>query len=892
MLAPMLGASYASSSVQLSLLITPALASVPSDGLQHPAFYVSVVDSSGNPRALQKNINVTTSSSDNSILKVPSNITMGIGSYYTIVYGSSTILVGKSVQVSVSSSGFQSGTATISVAPPAGTPISLKITLLPNTVAPLVGSESDVVVTIVDAYNQPAKARTNINVTLSSSNLQIADLIPRTITVSKGNFSAMAKIKTTGFVGSTSITASSSNLQSDTQTFTVSGPKPQQIDIWSPTDICTNESVYIPVMVTDQNLEPAKLPFKLNISLYSTNTSIISVQSRVVIGIEQWYALATITSSNITGSATIYASAENISSTNIVVNVVRAVGPPKFKNKSVTLKIYSLANYFPADGINYTGLMVQLVNASGYPTWSNVSKVINLFSTNNAILAVPATATILANQSIVYIPVIPVEPGSVQVSVVASGFIGTQCPCSVYEPIPSSMQIVVPPVPAGGEVTGCLYISGGGGPAPVQQNTVVTLSSSNTKVAEVDATSTLLNKNYTAEFKVTGVTPGSFSLSASGPGIPSGSMQVQISQLRPSNFFVSTIKPLVGMQFPIITQIISSSGPPAVLDEPVQIEISSSNTTAVSLPTTVQIQAEKSETIVYGTTNSSTSITSVTIASVGFTSSTLQLQAISYKGSLVLVSNKTSSTVNSAVTIQAIVTLGGNPVSGVKVFWKGQGLLANNSITGSFGNCSNLLTLKHGQNDVGAYAVIPGVGYVNNVTEVQGLNEYVLETSSNVNVNVNVAPSALEYKEGLSVTLTAPNTVAMNGLIGLLGGKYDFNKWTGFINSQQNPMNIVFLGGSTTLTVRAIYVEDLTFVYVWLAVIILIVAVIGFFFFRRWYMLRPPKEEKETEASETLEETVTETKTEGGKEKETGESKDVKESSTEEKKDDNAKGNS
>ncbi len=310
MFAPILGASYASSSLQLSLLITPALSSVPSDGLQHPAFYISVVDSSGNPRTVQNSINITTSSSDDRILKVPTSIIMGSGNYYAIVNGSSTILEQKSVQVSVSSSGLQSGTATISVQPPAGTPISLKVTLLPDTVVPSVGSESDVVVTIVDAYNQPAKARADLNVALSSSNLQIANVVPNTITVSKGNFSAMAKIKITGFVGTTSITASSSNLQSNIQTFTVSGPKPEKINIWFPPYICTNESGYIPVMVTDQNLQPAKLPFQLNISLFSSNTSILSVQNSVAIGIEKWYALATIISSNITGSATIYASAE------------------------------------------------------------------------------------------------------------------------------------------------------------------------------------------------------------------------------------------------------------------------------------------------------------------------------------------------------------------------------------------------------------------------------------------------------------------------------------------------------------------------------------------------------------------------------------------------------
>ncbi len=589
---------------------------------------------------------------------------------------------------------------------------------------------------------------------------------------------------------------------------------------------------------------------------------------------------------------------KNMASTNIVVKVVRPVGAPE------TLQVYSLAKVFPADEINYSGLMVQLVNKTGFPTWSNVSQVVNLFSTNNEILSIPATATILANHSMIYRGVIPTEPGDVQVSVVASGFGATQCQFSVYEPIPSSMKIVVPPIPAGGEVIGYLSLSGAGGPAPVQQDTAVTLSSSNTKVAQVDATSMLLKKSYYVEFNVTGLTPGTFTLSVSGAGIPSGSIQIQIYELRPSKFFISTIKPIVGMQFPVITQIISSSGPPAVLDVPVQIAISSSNATAVSLPATGRIQADKSETILYGTTTSSKKA-SVTIASVGFTSSTLQLQAVSYKAKLYLVSDKTSSTVKSIVILQAIVTLDGNPVSGIKVSWKGNGLTYNDSITGSFGNCSNILTLSHGQNVVEAYATVPGGGYVDNATKVQGLREYGLDTSSNVNVNIDVEPIASQYRENSSVTLNAPNTVAMNGLFGLLGGKYDFNQWTGFIDSEQNPLNIVFRGGSTTLDVRANYVENLTLVYVWLAVIIAIVAIIAFFFFRRWYVSRVPKQKEETEPFGGLEERVTKTKTEGDKEKETGEikektkegatgesseGKDIKEFPAEEKKDDSAEG--
>jgi hypothetical protein len=850
-LAPLLGLCEAAAPTEFSLAITPALNSVPADGGQHPSFFVSVTDNTGKPRILNSPVNVTLSSSDERILKVPGSVVIEAKKYYAVVEASSKILEKKSVEVSASSSGFQSAKATINVEPPAGTPYSLKVTLLPNVLAPSVGAEADVVVTVVDVYGNPAKARSDLDVALASSNLRIADVIPSSMKIFRGDFSTKFKVKTTGFVGTTSITASCSDLKPDSAVLSVNGPKPERLYIWFPSYITLNETGYLPVMVTDKDMRPAKLPFEVKVSLFSSNTSVLSVQNDVTIKVENWYTLAKITSSkNITGFATIYASAENMTTASTKITVVRSVGAPK------SLKVYSFAKYFPADGLSYTGLIVQSVNASNYPCYVNASTTVNLFSSTSEIIEVPSTLRIQRNSSMVYGEVLPNRPGDVKVTVAATNFEGSQASFSVYEATPSSLQVIVSPIPSGGEVLGCLLLSSSAGvPAPVQQDTEVTLASSNTKVSEVDSATVLQKKGYYTLFKIRGKTPGSFLLSASGSGVPSVSTSLTVREVRPSKFFVLTTKTLAGTEFPLVAQIISSAGPPAVLDEAVTIKIASSNVSSAYVPESRTIRADTSEVLLFGKALS-TSKFSVTISSEGFTSATIQITPQSYKSSLKIFVDKTA-VAGTDISVKALVSLDGKPAEGVTITWNGTGLRYASSDTMSDGTSMNTLTVQRGENLIKAYATVPGSGYVANYTKMVGLAEYTLDVSTNVDASIDVSPSGLKYREGMKAIFTAPSSVSMGGLLGLLGGKYNFKQWSGYTDSKQNPIEITFAGDNFRVTMRALYEEDYTMALVWIVVLIIIVAVVAFFLIRRWKASKaPPPVEEESEGLITVPESA------------------------------------
>ena len=475
---PVLNFARAAPISQLSLVVVPATRSVPTDGREHPAFFITVVDGSQNPRLLTQSIVVTISSSDERILKVPSSVTINAGEYYTVVSGSSSILEKKSVEVAASASGFQASRASISVEPIAGTPTALKVTLLPNVFAPQVGGQAGVVVTLVDAYGKPTRARRDLNITITSSNPQIASLTDNWVILKRSSFSANTTLITTGFVGSSTVTASSSDIRSDSSTFTVSGAKPEKLFIWLPQYITTNETGFLPVMIVDKDSKPAKVPYPVKVSLYSTNSTILSVQSTITVDIEKWYTLVPIKSSkNYTGQVTLSASAQNITTATTVVNVIKSVGVP------ISLKSYTIGQNLPADESNYTGLMIQSLNRTGYPCKMNKTTLLSIFSSYVDILNVPASVNMPRNTSQYYVWSVPKLPGNIKVTVVAPNYFGSETVVSVYAPIPSSTNVIVPPIPAGGEVIACITFSGAGGPAPVQEETTISLSSSNTKVS-------------------------------------------------------------------------------------------------------------------------------------------------------------------------------------------------------------------------------------------------------------------------------------------------------------------------------------------------------------------------------------------------------------------------
>lgn len=108
----------------------------------------------------------------------------------------------------------------------------------------------------------------------------------------------------------------------------------------------------------------------------------------------------------------------------------------------------------------------------------------------------------------------------------------------------------------------------------------------------------------------------------------------------------------------------------------------------------------------------------------------------------------------------------------------------------------------------------------------------------NLNVSTNIGfpiEGSGKYKEGDEVTLTAPSSVSMPGVLGLLGAKYIFKQWTGDLNTSESSVKLVFAGYVSTLEMKAVYDEDFTaLIFIGLAAAaIIVVVVVGLFWKRR-----------------------------------------------------------
>jgi len=814
--------NVSAATVASSLLISKAISSIPADGRPHPAFFINTQDSSRNPRPLPYPLNVTISCSDEESLQIQDRVVIDAASYYVIVNATSNVTERKSVEVTVSAPGLQSSKVTTVVEPPEGTPRGLKVTILPDILLPLESAEADIIVTVVDAYGNPTKSRSDLNIALSSSNLQVANVISKNIKIPKGSISVKTKVVTTGFEGTSTITALITDLKSDSATITVKGPRAGKIYLWSLSKLLLYDPNYVFVAVVDSSLKPVKLVEPLTISLYS-DAGIVSMQKSVTIGVGEWKAYVKVVYKGV-GQATIYATAENFTTTNIKVTGV------ELSDYIQGIKIYSLADNLLVDEENYTTMVVQAVDSKGNPT-RNIfpfSKI-DLYTSNAAIFDIPSSVSIKYGSSYANVTATPKLTGSVKVTAVAQDLTATETTVSVYAPTPDTIRIQTPPIPSEGEVEACLVTTRSGAPLPVQQDTEILLTSSNTDVGECNSSITLIKKDYFTYLQVKGYSPGQFDITALASGIPSSKTPLSVLETRASKFNLYYVKPLINYYFPVIIQLVSSSGRPAVLYEPVTITIIPSLESNIMLQDTTTIKAENTETLIFGKALTKVS-TTFTLLSPGFRSQTVQIIAIPVNISLEILA-KEGYKAGETVTIVAKVTLEGAAVQGITVIWKGEGLEKNGTMTNDEGLAENTLSLRERENTIEAAISVGGSGYLSTTKIIfGGLGVYILNVAANVPVTITGSGS---YSFGDKVLLNAPPSASMPGIYGLLGGKYYFRQWMGEITSMRNPLTITIGGGQQNINFQAIYSEDYSMVTITSVIItVVFAAVLSIIYFR------------------------------------------------------------
>ncbi|MCX6641880.1 MAG: hypothetical protein NTV15_00630, partial [Candidatus Bathyarchaeota archaeon] len=397
--------------------------------------------------------------------------------------------------------------------------------------------------------------------------------------------------------------------------------------------------------------------------------------------------------------------------------------------------------------------------------------------------------------------------------------------------VPDALIIQSPPIPAGGEVEACLVATNKGIPAQVQVDSQVLFTYKPTDVAEGTGSVTLAKKTHFKYITISGKALGTVEVTSSGSGLPTTKTSLNVLETRPSTFSILPIaKPIVNYNFPLVLQLISTSGGSTVTYEPITINLASSDTNNILLPEAVTIQREKSEVLIYAKALADKA-TILTMSSPGFISSTITITPSSVPISVALTANDRYKTGETA-TLRATVMIDGSPIQGIPVIWKGVGLESTSTIADSSGAVQNNLLVKEKENKIEVGIIVGEGGYFSTTKTIIGvLGVYTLQ----INTNAPLTISGLgNYQYGDSVDLQAPTPVQMAGILGILNGKLNFKEWTGYIQSTEKIVKLTISGDQQIITVNAVYTEDYFMMIVTIVVLLLILAAAAFIYLKRF----------------------------------------------------------
>lgn len=358
------------------------------------ALIVALQDGYGRPAlAPNQGVQVSLSSSDTDIAKVPSGITISAGKFYAATYIDTKTVPG-STSIAASAAGLKGNVATLTTVSPGVNPASkLKLWLAPKQL-PASGAKCNYVVVVQqrDSWGIPVEGATSVTVGLSSSDSSVGT-VPGSITISAGKSYTQTYFTTAYRPGSTTISATSTGLAGDSEVMTTDGNTPSKLAVLlAPCKFMAHKKGYsyaLAVQVQDNAGNPARAPSGgITLSLSSSDTSVGTVSSPLTIGAGQTYTYTSFTSTYKSGETYITASGGGIT----LGQAKAMTKAPKPETLSINLgmpKVWS-------DGKTYNYIIrVMLRDYGGAPAFAPAGGiVVSLASLNTLIGTVQGLITI------------------------------------------------------------------------------------------------------------------------------------------------------------------------------------------------------------------------------------------------------------------------------------------------------------------------------------------------------------------------------------------------------------------------------------------------------------------------------------------------------------------
>ncbi|MEM0118570.1 MAG: hypothetical protein QXV32_08980 [Conexivisphaerales archaeon] len=515
---------------------------IPSSQLAQPlsagGLIVEMVDNSGLPAKAVSTTVVTLSSANTGIAYFPtSTVTIPQGSFMALSVYETSLATGTTT-LTASASGFFSGNAPVSVV--GVSPLALHLYLVPPTVRDHTAAKF--VVALTDLQGRPARAPTNIPVTVTQSNTTVVT-VPSQVVIPTGNISVEATYNTLA-AGTTTISVSAQGLQGDTETLNVKpvvGALSLQLYL-APNPVLADKGVYNSVVVALVNgSNPGILATPVTVNLTSNNLAVGKVTQSVTIPAGGTYAIVNFTSTFLVGTTTIMAQAKGLYPSSIAASTFGPI--------PTQVVVTAAPSTLPADGGSYSSLAVTLEDPSGNPAIAPVGITVQLSSSNPNILTTNSTVVIPAGSTYALTSVsTTTSPGTATITATATGYAGSSTQITTVQPGATKLGIYVYPtdffnMPSGNDTYMAVQLQDtNGNPAKSRSSVAVTITSSTSSVLSQPIVELIPAGSTYAGSYVSFNSPGSSSvttsLTASAQGLTSSSIQVTIEPY-PLSFSVS-----------------------------------------------------------------------------------------------------------------------------------------------------------------------------------------------------------------------------------------------------------------------------------------------------------------------------------------------------------------
>ena len=785
---------------------------LPADNNTYPAVVVTVIDIAGAPTVAESDIYVSLTSSEEYVGTINSSVTIPAGQTYAIANFTTTHTAGVT-QVTATATGFAAASTGVTTVVAVGYPTHLVITAVPNTVTASEASTGHLFLELEDDVGLPAKAIADIPVSLYSSNTNVVNVTSATTVMKQGGYFEEINY-TSGFVpGSAIVTASATGFASGLTTISVLGSPPLALKLQAQPDVmvaCSSNVTScqgrLVVALTDLSGNPTLATRNIQVQIRSSDLAVVNASETTTIGEGNISAIATFTvvatsqaNPPAPDQVTITASSPGLESSSAIIEIFNPIiiSPSICTAGSQSLcqlAIFAGPNPVLADHRSYSSVVVSLQDPQGSPAvndtgptevtlTSSVTGVGNFTSITFDIPEGQNWAAITFTSTY--------QVGITTLTASAQNILPTQTSLATYGSIPS--QVVVSPItatlPADGATHAALELSledAFGSPAIAASDIPVNLTSSQAGIvsvsnavipagqtfAVVNVTAGILQgtANVTALVSSAALVSSNALLNSTTSGYATSSTNLStvipapssITATIPDGNTIMFSRSITNEPSLLAVQLESSTNVPARARTPVNITITSSNSTVISKVLSVTIGVGQDYAVIPLAANVP-GRTTLTLTTPGLATTSIPVTFLSYPSVETITGGPATIFTNETAVISVNLALDGSPLSGAPVDWRASsgGLVvgtphASNTSASTTASASTVTTASKSTKSTAASA---GTAAINDTTDKLGNSIAIFHPTKagSVLITAYVTPGGLLAKTlNFTVQVTTP----------------------------------------------------------------------------------------------------------------------------------------